>query len=259
MSRALFISDIHISSPDDERAGLFRLFLSKCLEVKPSDLFLVGDIFDLWISDRPYFVNRYVEIIALIRALRNAGVRIHYFEGNHDLDLRRFWQTEMGCEVYSEAAYFDLNGLRVRVEHGDQMDPDDQGYLFLRWFLRTRPMVWLGRLLPNSLVAKIGERASNASRKYTSEVKTATDEAAVLKIRAHAGQSCAVKPFDLFVSGHVHVAEFSQQTAYVVKDGDGGGEREFRCVNLGTWLKEPLVLDLQGKDARLVPVREFLK
>lgn len=256
MDRALFVSDIHISSPDDERAGLFRLFLSKCLEVRPTDLFLVGDIFDLWIADRPYFVHRYVEIIALIRSLVKAGVKVHYFEGNHDLDLRHFWQHELECIVQSEAAYFDLSGLRVRVEHGDQMDPDDTGYLFLRWLLRTKFMVWLGRLLPNSLVAKIGERASNASRKYTTELKTATDEASILKIRAHAGQACAVNPFDLFVSGHVHVAEFSLQTAYIVKDG---AEKEFRCVNLGTWLKEPLMLDLKDGRPALIPVREFIK
>ncbi|HMN68406.1 MAG TPA: UDP-2,3-diacylglucosamine diphosphatase [Bdellovibrionales bacterium] len=245
MSRALFVSDIHIKSAQDPKCVRFIEFLQKAREIQPGHLFLVGDIFDLWIADRAYFVEGYRDVIAELKALHDAGTEIHYFEGNHDLDLKRFWEDRMGFRVHDGPAYFDLDGWRVRVEHGDQMDPDDSGYLFLRWLLRTWPMRRLGRYLPNSSVRMIGERASHASRDYTSNVKVASDDQAIVKIRSHAIRAYREKPFDLIVSGHVHVLENSRQ-------------ENFACVNLGTWLKEPYVLDLEERNPRLRSLQEFL-
>jgi UDP-2,3-diacylglucosamine hydrolase len=234
VSRALFVSDIHISSSSDPKYALFLSFLDDCLNTKPQFLFLVGDIFDLWIADRAYFVARYSEAAARLKALVAAGVAVHYFEGNHDLDLEVYWRYVVGLEVHEQAAYFDLDGRVLRVEHGDQMDPEDRGYLFLRWFLRTPVLRFLGRHLPNSLVAWIGERASRTSRDYTSNVKTTSDERSRRKMREHGERVWIERHFDYLVSGHTHVREEARLR--------GGAE----IFNLGTWLKEPVVLEWQG-------------
>lgn len=129
------------------------------------------------------------------------------------------------------------------------MDPEDKGYLFLRWLLRTPVVRAAGRHLPNGLVRKIGQQASETSRDYTSNVKVASDEKSLANIRLHAQNAFEDRPFDLFVSGHVHVKEDSEQSA---------GKKKFRCINLGTWLKEPLVLDMRDSAISLVPVEQFL-
>jgi UDP-2,3-diacylglucosamine hydrolase len=245
LSRALFVSDIHISSPKDPKYRLFSDFLDKCATLELDHLFLVGDIFDLWVADQSFFIETYHHIAERLSRLKTLGVEVHYFEGNHDLDLKAYWQKQLGFDVHSQAAYFKLGPLQVRVEHGDQMDPDDRGYLFLRWFLRTKPMVLLGRGLPGAAVKFIGTRASHASRDYTTNVKSASDDEAREKIRKHALSVFKERPFDLFVSGHVHVSEDSKQ-------------HHFRCINLGTWLKEPLVLDVAGANVQLKTVAEFL-
>ncbi len=249
MTRALFVSDIHIASPHDERAVLFGRFLDKAFELKPKHLFLVGDIFDLWIADRDYFVESYSTIIEKLVQLKANGTQIHYFEGNHDLDLKLFWQDKLGFDVQEGPAFYEIAGQVVRVEHGDEMDPDDKGYLFLRWFLRTLPVRALGRHLPNQAVRWIGVRASQSSRNYTSQIKVASDEESIAKIRNHAREVFQYKPFDLFISGHVHVREDSMQEL---------NGKKFRCLNLGTWLKEPLVLELQSGQAELQDVKSWL-
>jgi UDP-2,3-diacylglucosamine hydrolase len=249
VSRSLFVSDIHISSPDDPKLGLFSEFLEKCKVIRPDHLFLVGDIFDLWIADRGYFIENYADIVKKIVQLKLLGTKVHYFEGNHDLDLKLYWQHKMGLDVQDSAAYYKLGSLDVRVEHGDQMDPSDHGYLFLRWLLRTRFMRGLGRALPNAVIRWIGQRASQASRGYTTTTKSASDDAVRAKIHTHASKVFKQKPFHLFVSGHVHVREDSSVEA----DGN-----RFRCINLGTWLKEPLVLDIQDDSLSLRPLDEFL-
>lgn len=249
MKRALFVSDIHISSPEDPKCEMFISFLDHCAYLKPQYLFLVGDIFDLWISDRAFFVETYSELIERLRRLKTAGTKIYYFEGNHDLDLKKFWGDQMGFEIFREAENFELCGQRVHVEHGDQMDPDDHGYLFLRWFLRTPVLVGLQRYLPNALVKQIGQRASRASRDYTTHTKSTTDERVRAVIEAHAREVFRARPFDVFISGHVHVSEDR-----ILEDNG----QKFRCLNLGTWLKEPLIFDLFEDGGELRTLSNFL-
>lgn len=248
--RALFVSDLHIQNPDDAIARLFEEFLEKCQRVRPSHLFLVGDVFDLWISDRKFFVESYGRIIQRMRGLKESGIEIYYFEGNHDLDLRVFWQSQLQFKVFEGPAYFDLLGKTVRVEHGDEMDPEDKGYLFLRWLLRTPPVRELGRHLPNPAVKFIGEKASHASRDYTSFIKTVTDDEVRAKFLSHIERAHREKAFDLLVSGHVHVV-MDEST---IVDG-----KSLRAVNLGTWLKRPVVFDLSANGGRFLDLRDFLE
>lgn len=240
MATALFVSDIHITSPDCPRGRLFLEFL-RSLSGRESvtHLFLLGDIFDLWVADHGFFVDRYAEIIGEIRRLSGEGVEISYFEGNHDLHLRRFWGKRLGLTVHEGPAYVQLDGVTLRVEHGDQMDPDDKGYRFLRWFLRTPPIRWLICNLPGPLIARIGEKASASSREYTSQTKTIERETAIGKIRAHARQAYVEQPFDIILSGHVHVRD-----DYV---GETSGS-SFRSINLGSWMDGPCYFKLHEND-----------
>ena len=60
MHRAYFVSDIHITSPDCPQARRFAAFLrSLSGKSNVTHLFLLGDIFDLWVADHQWFVDRY--------------------------------------------------------------------------------------------------------------------------------------------------------------------------------------------------------
>ena len=242
MATALFVSDIHIASPDCPRGRLFLQFLRSLSGGSDvTHLFLLGDIFDLWVADHRYFVERYADILAEMQRLSANGVEISYFEGNHDLHLRRFWGDKMGVIVHAGPAYVDLGDTTLRIEHGDQMDPDDKGYRFLRWFLRTPPIRWLICNLPGSLIARIGEKASASSREYTTHTKTIDRDRAIEKIRTHARQAHKNRPFDIILSGHVHVRD-----DYL----DETGSRSFRSVNLGSWMDRPCYFKLDENEQR---------
>ena len=244
MSRACFISDLHIAAPDDSRAQLLLRFLQSLPGPEAvSHLFLLGDVFDLWLADHRYFVDRYRAIVAEIERLRDAGVVVHYFEGNHDLHLEKYWAGQLGLNVHEGPMTLELGGRRLRLEHGDQMDPDDRGYRFLRWFLRTPVLRFVIHNLPGNLAAHIGERASATSRSYTSEKKTISAADAVRKIRDHAQKVHAKTPFDLLISGHVHIRD-----DYVGETANG----PFRSVNLGTWLDAPCYFLVDETTARFV-------
>lgn len=265
--RAAFVSDIHLTALDDPRAVVFLRWLKALqpgnLYVDGADqtnyithLFLMGDIFDLWVADHSYFKDKFKDIVDELSRLKHAGVKIHYFEGNHDLDLEPFWSNQMGFHIHEGRLLAQLGSWRLRLEHGDQMDPEDKGYIFLRWFLRTPVMRWLGRHLPGFVVRRLGEWMSKKSRHYTSEVKTVSPMGAREKIRKHAELVAEDEFFDLIISGHMHIDD-----DYIwVKEAEMGvglhtssvskktnyARREIRSINLGSWLDKPKVLWLIG-------------
>ena len=244
MTRAYLVSDLHLGDPEDPCTRLFEGFLERIeKDDDATHLVLLGDIFDMWLGDHDYFIERYRRIVESLKRISARGVDILYFEGNHDLHLGPFWSDELGFEVHSGPAFLELGDKVVRLEHGDQMDPDDRGYIFLRWLLRTPLMRFLILHLPGRLVAWIGEWASAHSRTYTSETKTISREHAVEKIRRHAARVYAERPFDLLISGHVHVRDDSKI------EGSNGMARS---VNLGTWLEAPGYFLIDDETAAMV-------
>ena len=137
MIRAWFLSDIHIRTENESNSEKLLLFLHSLENEKnkATHLFLVGDIFDLWIYDHSYFVEKFPKIVNAIRVIVQKGIEVHYFEGNHDLYLKRFWQQEVGVKVHDGPVFFNLGSKKFRVEHGDLMNPDDRGYFFLKSIL----------------------------------------------------------------------------------------------------------------------------
>lgn len=248
MSVAYFVSDLHLSGTSDPKTKVFVEFLDSissagALGPAATHLFLVGDVFDLWIGSHAYFKQAYPEVIEAIARLVRQGVEVHFFEGNHDLFLKPFWETELGVSVHPDAATFELNGKVVRVEHGDLINPDDKGYLFLRAFLRTSGMRWLALNLPSKAVAAIGERSSRASREYTSSAKKLPEERIRTLIRAHAKNCLESSNFDLIVTGHVHVLDDVEIRA---------ANRVARSINLGSWYDGPKVFVLSKAGGQFV-------
>jgi UDP-2,3-diacylglucosamine hydrolase len=244
MIRAYFVSDVHIKSMEERNSQtLLRFFHSLAAgeDERPTHLFLVGDIFDLWIGKHEYFIKRFKPFVTAISALRELGVEIHYFEGNHDLYLAEFWEKEVGVRVHTDAEYFKLGDHIVRVEHGDMINPDDRGYLLLRSVLRSPPLKWLSRRLPSKVIGQIGERASSASRHYTSTAKELPETEIRTLIRNHAERVYHDNPFDLIISGHVHVDD-----DHIMEIGS----QKVRSVNLGSWYTKPRVLLLETPPLR---------
>ena len=235
---AYFISDIHLGSAEEPKSFLLLKFFDQLIAERPSHLFLLGDIFDLWIGRHKYFIKKYSPVIDKLLQLQAAGTEIHYFEGNHDLYLDAYFGQELSFKVHAGPISIDLLGQKIRLEHGDQMDPEDHGYIFLRWFLRTALIKFVARHLPDSWVVAIGEKASEVSRDYTSKREFARDEVIREKILKHAQLIIQTEPYDVLLAGHVHVKEDRIFTA--------GTGSSCRVLNLGTWLQEPVALKLSA-------------
>ncbi len=210
------------------------VLLIKKAQKEASVFLILGDLFDLWLGQGDYFKKEYASLLEEFKKLKQT-CRLIYFEGNHDLHLKKFWEQELGFEVYVEPQMFDFDGMKVWAEHGDEINRGDRDYLFLRWFLRTKPMEYLIYNLSSKISGFIGEKASGLSRGYTGKIENQSKEI----FRRYAMEKAQTQKFDLMLLGHTHVVD-----DFSFKSMTGSN----RLINLGSWLEKPCYLEFSSKD-----------
>ena len=233
-----FLSDIHLKSVSERNGQILLRFLHSLKNKNPKDiqLFLLGDIFDLWVSNGNAFVKKYQEIVDVIGELTKSGVKVYFFEGNHDLHIHPYWKDILNVEVFVEAQYFDIDYLKIRLEHGDLINQDDIAYLRLRRTLRSQFVEDLGHLVPGGFWLWFGNQWSPISRKKSGEYRSRNEKKLVKMIRDHAKRAYMEKPFDLIITGHMHVRDDFQIS------------EKSRSINLGSWFEDVKILKIhQGK------------
>lgn len=243
---AWFISDIHIKTMQERNSEILLRFLHSLTEKNPQDvhLFLLGDIFDLWIGGHAFFVKKFQPLVDAIQALKDSGGKITYIEGNHDVHIDRFWTDEVGIEVCVEPQYYVLNGLTVRVEHGDLINQDDKAYLRLRSVIRHPAIEAIGHLIPGAVWEQVGAYAAKKSRVRSQQYRTKNENRLIEMIRKHAPRAYLEKSFDVIISGHMHVVDDCEIQV---------GDRKIRSINLGSWYGASVqVLKLSGQNMEWV-------
>lgn len=239
--KAWFVSDIHIKELNERNSHRLLRFLHliETGTLECTDLFLLGDIFDFWVGDHDHYERKFGPFVELLEKVLHKGIQVRYVEGNHDVHVKKFWQG-LGVEAFVEDRYFDLGPHRVRVTHGDLMNPQDETYLKYREFIRQGYMEIVADVLPARAFEWVGKQASLRSRKRSLHQRVINEEDLRSKIRSYAQKVYIEAPFDLLVSGHMHVLDDWTFTV---------GTQKARSVNLGSWLVSPKVFWLTDKDS----------
>jgi len=222
--RKIFIADAHLRNERDENYQTLLRFLSS-LEGNIDTLFILGDLFEFWIGYPSIPFNNYQPVLAQLRKLASSGVRIVYFEGNHDFHMGPFFSETLQAEVHPGPAIISLDGRRVFLCHGDQVNSRDYGYRFLRALLHNPVSSALIPLAPVALTSSIAERMSRQSNKKHGQRQIRWDYAAILRDFAAARfrEGC-----DVVVAGHFHLP-------FLEKNNNG---RERVLLSLGDWISQ---------------------
>lgn len=228
--RAIFVSDAHLAFPEDDNYRKMLKFLGG-LSGLP-DLFILGDLFAFWMGfDRP--PQRFVPFVDALSALVRQGTRLHWVEGNHDIDVGRFFARQLGATVYPEKAEIRLGGKRLLIAHGDTVDQCDTAYRRLRWLLRSPVLKGMSHGLSPEAVLKVADR-------FTIGKHYQVDHATHLPdlMREFARKRWA-EGYDGVLMGHCHQPEFTH--------GKVGGRTCF-YANIGDWMRHftYVVLDEGG-------------
>ena len=108
-----FASDQHFGAPTPaESKPREERFVQWLDEIKHDCqvLFLMGDLFDFW-HEWDYVVPKgFVRVLGKIAELKDSGIDIYFFVGNHDLWMKDYFQKELGIPVFFEKLYFEIDG-----------------------------------------------------------------------------------------------------------------------------------------------------
>jgi len=148
-----FISDVHLGAPglknNRERELLFAKWLDE-IKDDVAELYLLGDIFDFWWDYKKVVPRGFTRILGRIADLADRGVDIHFFTGNHDLWAFDYLTEELGVTVHHNEIVREIKGKKFFLAHGDGLDANDKGYLFLKKIFTNKTLQWMfSRLHPN--------------------------------------------------------------------------------------------------------------
>lgn len=163
-----FASDFHLGVPDLPTTIEREKLLVKWLEMIRHDahsLYLVGDMFDFWFEYKYTVPKGFIRFLGKLAELRDAGLPIYFFTGNHDLWMFDYFQKELDIVVYTDQQELNIGNHKILVGHGDGLGPGDRYYKVLKSGLFANPFFqWMfARIHPN-LGMYIAQSWSKSSR-----------------------------------------------------------------------------------------------
>ncbi len=240
--KTYFASDFHLgvaaALPSREREKQIVRWLDYIAE-DAAAIYLAGDLFDFWFEYRTVVPKGYVRFIGKLAELRDAGIPIYIFTGNHDMWLFDYFPQELDIPVYRQPQYRQIEGKSFLIGHGDGLGPGDKGYKRLKRLFANPLAQWtFARLHPN-LALRIAHFWSGTSRQYTAEETYLGEEKEWLI--TYAKRKLEQQPeLDYFIFGHRHLP-----IDVLLPNGRS------RYLNLGEWMNQRSYAVFDGEDVTL--------
>jgi len=151
----LLISDLHLSPENPAVAQAFLEFLKDPAQ-QASALYILGDLFEVWVGDDdPAPLSR--EIISALKELTNNGTRLYVMHGNRDFLLDKRFARETGCTLLPDHYVVELENHKILLLHGDTLCIDDVQYQKFRRKARHPIFRWCLNHLPLKTRQNIAE------------------------------------------------------------------------------------------------------
>ena len=218
--KPLFISDIHLSEDTPHLTNAFKVFLNKSKETC-SHLFILGDLFEIWIGDDDdNSFNQ--DIKKALFDFTNDGPKTFFMHGNRDFLIGEAFANEVGISILSDPYTLDINGMKTVLSHGDFLCTDDADYIEFRNKVRSEE--WQKDFLSKSI-----DERNEIANSLRSDSKDATSEKPLDITDVN---SDSVKSFlkenkpDVFIHGHTHrpkIYDYDSSKRVVLGDWDKSG------------------------------------
>ncbi|MGY5352182.1 UDP-2,3-diacylglucosamine diphosphatase [Wenyingzhuangia sp. IMCC45533] len=220
-----FASDQHFGAPNP-KSSLQReiLFVQWLDEIKKDAeaIFLLGDLFDFWFEYKQVVPKGFVRVLGKLAELKDSGIPIHFFVGNHDLWMTDYFKKELNIPVYREPTEFTLQGKTFLIGHGDGLGPGDKGYKFMKKIFVNPICNWLFKWLHPDLGITLAKYLSIENKTISGEEDVHFLGEDKEHLILYCNKVLKTKYFDYFVFGHRHLPMIHQlsDTSHYVNTGD---------------------------------------
>ena len=226
--KVYFASDQHFGAPTPKKSKPREERFIRWLDEIKTDcqvLFLMGDLFDYWHEWKFVVPKGYIRLLGKIAELKDSGIDIYFFVGNHDLWMRDYFQTELGIPVFFQKQICDISGKKFLLAHGDGLGPGDKGYKRMKKVFTNPFCQWLFRWLHPDIAMRIATYLSTKNKLISGEEDKEFLGEDKEYLILYSNKKLETEDFDYFVYGHRHLP--------MVLDLKGGAAK---YINLGDWI-----------------------
>lgn len=240
--KIFFASDFHLGVPDDasslEREKKIVRWLD-AIKHEAHTIYLLGDIFDFWFEYKYTIPKGFIRLQGKLAELRDAGVPIVFFTGNHDMWMFDYFPKELGIPIYREPQILKVGNQKLMIGHGDGLGPGDHTYKILKKFFNSRICQWLfARIHPN-LGIGIANKWSRHSRITNMESEERFDKEEGEFLWIYCSEIEQKDHHDFYIFGHRHLS-------LDMKIGQSS-----RYINLGEWVHFSSYGEYDGETVKL--------
>jgi len=173
------IGDSHIGLSDGNEAPIVA-WLDRLAALQPKALYLNGDVFHYLIAHAKFKTTSVENVFAKFAAVRDAGLPIHYVEGNRDFFLRGSFVEKAVTDIGMEYA-IDAGEKKYLIVHGDMINDRDWPYRFWRRASKNPFSRLAIELIPRktarAFVDSVEQRLSGSNFKHKSRIPVELMEA----------------------------------------------------------------------------------
>ena len=222
-----FASDQHFGAPNLKESKIREDRFVRWLDSIKSDaqvLFLMGDLFDFWHEWKYVVPKGYIRVLGKIAELKDSGIDVYFFVGNHDLWMKDYFEEEFGIPVYFEKRYYEISGKKFLLAHGDGLGPGDKGYKRMKKVFTNPLAQWGFRWLHPDIAMKIANYMSQKNKMISGveDQKFLGEDKEFLII--YSKEKLKTEKIDYFVYGHRHLPMVLELNDYS------------KYINLGDWI-----------------------
>ena len=194
----IVIGDSHIGLADGNEKAISE-WLDRMVALRPRALYLNGDLFHYLIAHKKFFTASVDKVMKKFREVVDAGVPIHYVEGNRDFFLKGSFVENAVTDIGLE---FDVRAgnQRYLIVHGDMINDKDWKYRFWRRASKN-PVMKLGlELIPKKIARNFVDDVERRLARSNFKHKTRLP----LELMEAYGKRKAREGFTHIVFGHFH-------------------------------------------------------
>jgi UDP-2,3-diacylglucosamine hydrolase len=199
----------------------------------------MGDIFDFWFEYKYVIPKGFIRLQGKLAELRDAGIPIIFFTGNHDMWMFDYVPTELGIPIYRDPQLLSVGDQKLLIGHGDGLGPGDGTYKLLKRIFNSSLCQWLfARIHPNLgiSIANSWSRNSRISNDKKEEKFTTEDNEYLL---VYCKEFEKTQHHDFYVFGHRHLPL------------DLKVNEHSRYINTGEWVHSNTYAEYDGEQVLL--------
>ena len=222
-----FLSDLHLGASYDSDSRAREKKVVSFLESIREDaeaVYLLGDVLDYWFEYRYVVPRGYTRFFGKLAELADAGIKIVWLKGNHDIWIYDYLPNELGIEVVDGNLEREIQGKKVFMSHGDGVGKIEGSFKLIRKIFRNRFLQKMFSGIHPRWTVPFAYNWSSHSRKG-GEQRGIPDESLLKNLRAFTNEYHQLHPeIEYFIYGHVHVLSREE-----IEDG-------CEMIVLGDWL-----------------------